>query len=195
MPKRICSVDGCQTASRARGWCIKHYDRWRAHGTTDLVRPHRVPGDTRIRFWAKVTKTEYCWNWNTVTASSDYGKIRHDGKDVKVHRLSYEWAKGTIPEGMDVDHVCHNKACVNPDHLRLVTNKQNHENRKGAQSNSKSGIRGVVWLKRDQSWLSIVVHEGKRYSGGQYKNIKHAEAAAIALRNRLFTHNDADRAA
>jgi hypothetical protein len=41
------------------------------------------------------------------------------------HRVSYEWAKGPIPDGMELDHLCRNPACVNPDHLEAVTHGAN----------------------------------------------------------------------
>jgi hypothetical protein len=94
---------------------------------------------------------------------------------------------------MVIDHTCHNRRCVNPDHLRTVTHKQNQENRSGAQPNSTSGVRGVTWMSREKRWVSQVSHNGKQYVGGYFKTIAEAEASVIALRNKLFTHNDMDR--
>lgn len=103
---------------------------------------------------------------------------------------------GPIPDGMVVDHyVCHNRACVNVEHLRLATSKQNNENRAGANRNSASGIRGVSWNSRLRKWAAEVCHHRKRYRAGLFLEKADAEAAVIELRNSLFTHNEADRAA
>lgn len=144
------------------------------------------------RFWAKVEKTDTCWNW-TGTTSNGYGQYWLDGKGHRAHRLSYAYAHGPIPEGMQIDHQCHNKLCVNPDHLRVVTGKQNCENVRGAQSNNASKVRGVVWHKRDKRWQARVVHNMSTVHVGYFITLEEAEAAVIAKRNELYTHNDVDR--
>lgn len=94
---------------------------------------------------------------------------------------------------MQIDHACHVRACVNPAHLRLATNKQNNENLARAQRNSKSGVLGVVWREEKGKYKVSVMHNRKQYNGGYFHDIAKAEAAAITLRNELFTHNDLDR--
>lgn len=66
-----------------------------------------------------------CWNW-TGSLSGGYGRIRVDGRRVQAHRYSYELHGGTIPKGMQLDHVCRNQRCVNPQHLDPVTPKENY---------------------------------------------------------------------
>ena len=126
--------------------------------------------------------------------SKGYGVIWVDGRMLRVHRIAYAEEHGAIPEGLVVDHTCHEKRCVNHWHLRGVTTKQNGEHRLGAMSNNRSsGIRGVTWDRRERKWQVKVGHCGRRYSGGYFHDLGDAEAAAIELRNRLFTHNDIDR--
>lgn len=146
------------------------------------------------RFWSRVDKSGECWLWTGHLNHRGYGTYRK-GKGVQTgaHRFTYAAAYGPIPEGMQVDHTCYIRHCVNPEHLRLVTAKQNSENRKGAQVNSKTGIRGVCWSTRRGMWLGTVKHHGKQIMYAHFNNIEDAERAVIAKRLELFTHNDADR--
>ena len=146
-----------------------------------------------IRFWANVDKTDTCWNWTGTIINNGYGKATYGGKQTVAHRVSYELTGATIPDGMFLDHTCHNRACVRPDHLRVVTRKENCENLTGAYGNSKSGVRGVY--RQGNRWRAGVRHNGKQIQAGSFLTIEEAEAAVIALRLRLFTHNDSDRAA
>lgn len=192
MVSEICSIPECGTAGKiTRGWCIKHYNRWLKHGSTDD--PRKTP---QQRFWAKVQKTESCWLW---TAYRDeeigYGQASIDGRPQWAHRVAYRWANGPIPHGMEIDHVCHVRHCVNPEHLRLATKKQNAENRVGAQGNSKSRVLGVSWFKSRNKWVARVTHNGKPHHVGYFDDLEEAEAAVIAKRKELFTHNDFDRIA
>jgi hypothetical protein len=89
-------------------------------------RPRKHPEN----FWDNVKKTENgCWDW-TGHSSCGRGKKpygRHwDGKKLlAVHRHSYELAKGPIPPGLEIDHLCRNTLCVRPEHLEAVTSKEN----------------------------------------------------------------------
>ena len=81
------------------------------------------------RFWRKVERSAnagMCWVWNGARIGSGYGTIKVDAKPMLAHRIAYELVRGqTIPHGMELDHLCRNRACVNPDHLEVVTHKQN----------------------------------------------------------------------
>jgi uncharacterized NAD-dependent epimerase/dehydratase family protein len=144
-----------------------------------------------------VDKGESCWEWTGARNSAGYGYFAiggRRGKDVRAHRYAFELMGDAIPSGMDVDHRCHNKICVNPAHLRLATNKQNSENLRGAMSNSKTGVRGVWRCKTTGRWIAMVGHNGKQIYVGRFDTIEEAHAAVTAKRNELFTHNDLDRA-
>jgi len=146
------------------------------------------------RFWSKVEKTEGCWNWTKGGHPSGYGTFSFQSRNCPAHRYSYELANGPIPAGLSIDHLCHNRGCVRPDHLRAVTHKQNHENRAGADANGRSGVRGVH-VHNSGKWSVRVGHGGKIHNGGLFADLEEARVAAIALRNSLFTHNDADKKA
>ena len=190
---KTCSIEGCENELRARTWCATHWARWRKHGD-----PHAITNTRHTpmieRFWMKVHKTPGCWNW-TGAASAGYGswaegyKKRHH----KAHRFAYEQMVGPIPEGMFLDHKCFNTLCVNPDHLRPVTRKQNSEHEQGPQSNSTTGVLGVT--RRKNRFYVGVGHNGQKLYGGCFKTLDEASEAAKQLRNSLFTHNDLDRSA
>ena len=72
------------------------------------------------RFLAMVDKTDSCWNWLGTTTAHGYGQIGANGKVYPAYRVAYELFIGPIPETLAVDHLCRNRACVNPDHLEAV---------------------------------------------------------------------------
>lgn len=147
------------------------------------------------RFWEKVSKSDGCWQWIGQINLDGYGKIKSDGRLKSAHRISYEMAKGPIEPGKLIDHACHNRSCVNPDHLRPVTQKQNLENQVSATRTSKSGVRGVFYYPSRKKYVGGVRHHKKLHHVGYFATIEEAERAVIAKRNELFTHNDADRRA
>lgn len=142
---------------------------------------------TRERFWSKVDKSGECWVW-AGAKPTNYGKF----DKTPAHRLSWEMHNGPIPEGMYIDHICHTKRCVRPEHLRLATPKQNLEHVKLSAANT-SGYRGVVWNKKSGYWQAVVVHNYHRHFLGFFDTAEEADAAARAKRLELYTHNEIDR--
>lgn len=125
MAERICAVDGCETGGRLmRGWCSKHYYRWYRQG--DPLATQRIVGDdvTRLSSYTEEVAGG-CWLWTGNTDTCGYGRIRVKGRLLSAHRLSYELHVGEIPSGMELDHLCRNPPCVNPDHLEPVTHEVN----------------------------------------------------------------------
>ena len=77
------------------------------------------------RFWTKVDKTATCWLWTAAT-SNGYGNFRvKDGQNVSAHRIAYVAEHGDVPQGLELDHLCRNRRCVNPAHLEPVTRREN----------------------------------------------------------------------
>lgn len=74
---------------------------------------------------------------------------------VMAHRVSYEIANGKIPTGMQIDHICHNKSCVNPSHLRLANLCQNASN-KPIRRDNKTGFKGISFVKRLGKWKAQI---------------------------------------
>ncbi|MDJ0337423.1 HNH endonuclease signature motif containing protein [Cryobacterium sp. PH31-O1] len=134
------------------------------------------------RFWSKVNKTGDCWLW---TASKDwhgYGSFAIDRTMCRAHRVAYIWANGPIPDGLTLDHMCGNRACVNPDHLRAITNTQNHQNRQGADIDNASGVRGVSWSVASKKWQAKAELNGKQHFLGLFTEIAAAEAVVSEWR-------------
>lgn len=70
-------------------------------------------------------KAEDCWEWLGPKISGGYGKKTFNGRDCLSHRWMWEQLFGPIPRGLVIDHKCGNKGCVNPAHLRAVTQAEN----------------------------------------------------------------------
>jgi len=66
-----------------------------------------------------------CWIWMGSRSKKGYGVFNIKGKQKKAHRISYEFHKGEIPDGLFVCHRCDTPQCINPDHLFLGTNHDN----------------------------------------------------------------------
>jgi hypothetical protein len=78
------------------------------------------------RFLAKVARVAGCWNWTACLNNRGYGVFGvSDGEVINAHRWSYQNWIGPIPEGLEIDHLCRNKQCVNPAHLEAVTHLEN----------------------------------------------------------------------
>lgn len=121
---QTCAVSGCDRPIKRRGWCNAHYLRWWFHGDPLIIKNNR--GKTPYqRFIEKVDHTENgCWQWTGTITRKGYG-LFHDEKMVAAHRWAYLHFVGSIPDGLQVDHLCRNRSCVNVEHMDIVTNREN----------------------------------------------------------------------
>lgn len=80
---------------------------------------------TRLIARVELNTETGCWDWGGYRDRAGYGQIHYARRAHWVHRVSYATFIGPIPEGMTVDHQCHNPSCVCPGHLKLATHQQN----------------------------------------------------------------------
>jgi hypothetical protein len=135
-----CSVTDCDGPAHARGFCTIHFPRYRRHGDPLAGRRMNVTGTEEERFWAQTDRRspDECWPWRFGRFATGYAQFTSDSGLTYGHRWVYERYVAPIPDGLVIDHRCHNedqhcvggrtcehRRCVNPGHLEVVTAQQN----------------------------------------------------------------------
>jgi hypothetical protein len=130
----ICGIGDCGKRAKRRGLCPKHWERQAAGKDPAAPSWHDLTDEER--FWPKVDKNGPiprerpdlgpCWVWIAGKTGSGYGAfgIGHTEIDL-AHRWCYRLLVGPIPDGLEIDHLCRNRACVRPDHLEPVPHRTN----------------------------------------------------------------------
>jgi hypothetical protein len=121
-----CSEIGCGRPAKSVGRCKFHYQRWYRSPEFQPAQKglaNIVPAEER--FWKHVTKTSTCWLWTGAKTRGGYGHFKVGERTIRAARFSYELHRWPIPFGLMIDHLCRVTACVNPDHLELVTHREN----------------------------------------------------------------------
>ena len=152
----ICKIEGCgkPTLIVSRQLCSTHYEKWKRYGDPLKGRQlsengGRLPRPTcddpasqepywrwaRMRFAEKIERDAAgCWNWKGgFFSGKPYGQFSAV-RNWRAHRFAYAALRGPIPDGMVLDHLCRNPACVNPSHLEPVTDAVNILRGEGAHA-------------------------------------------------------------
>ena len=186
-----CKHPGCDRPEYRIGYCTTHRSRFLRGKDMDAPRRGTVPIEDL--FWAKVNKTPTCWEWTAGKSKEGYGDFWINKTMQRAHRVSYEWANGPIPDGMQVDHSCLNEGCVNPAHLRLATSALNGQNRSGPYANGTSGLRGVSWHKGSRRWMAYSTLNYKRHHIGSFATKEEAADAVAAWRRANMPYSTLDQ--
>ena len=92
----------------------------------------------RIPIVDQIDATGDCWEWTGSINSSGYGTVGHARHVHSVHRVVWEYLVGPIPDGLEIDHLCRNRRCCNPDHMEVVTRAENQRRGIGNQNVRKT---------------------------------------------------------
>lgn len=138
-----CERDGCQRDAKVRGYCAGHYSTLLRNGTIRAL----PKASLRERMAAMTAEGGIpperpalgrCHIWTGRTDACGYGIVSVDGNRKRAHRVAYEAARGPIPDGLVIDHLCRVRNCVKPAHLEAVTSMENM--RRGLSFRLRNGM-------------------------------------------------------
>jgi len=155
------SVSAIATGKRHADVFVRGFDR--------LVRLCEWNRKPKVKFMRriKVDSETWCWNWTGSIGPTGYALANSivPGEQ-RGSRVSYRLYNGEIPDGKYVLHTCHNRSCVNPDHLYLGTQKQNVADAIGVGSHVSMRKSGTE-VKRGKLSVAQVIAARKRYAAGE----------------------------
>lgn len=198
MPEKFCTL--CNEPFKKRDRDSQEQWRTRRFCSKDCANAHS--GDQRMkpleeRFWENVIKGDdqkKCWAWSGVIDQHGYGKIskgRFGEGAVRAHRLSWEINKGPIPKGLVVIHICDNPNCVNPDHLKIGTQKANmldckEKGRLGRRGNFGSENSSAKLDERSVQLIRVALAHGVKYPPLAEASGVHTTTIGLIARNMIW---------
>ena len=177
---KVCSFEGCGKKSHSKDLCGGHYQQMRRgvalkplgvrRSSDKSLGVHLVENSSRV-------PGSGCIEWLRAKDADGYGRVHHRGQMRLVYRVAWELENGPIPKGMVIDHLCHNPACFNVEHLRLATVSENGLNR--SEARSASGYRGV-YLRNSGRYSAQTQYHAEIHYLGTFDTAEEA-AAAVEL--------------
>lgn len=149
-----CGVDNCNgitgVAGTARGLCNAHYHRFMRHGDP-LKGGSPKLGYPNNLLTGYLESKNGCWIWEGKPNNSGYGSVYTTYKRQELaHRAMYEYKIDKIPDNLELDHLCRNRLCINPEHLEPVTSLENNRRARIANGLDVKCKRGH--LRQDDNW-------------------------------------------
>lgn len=121
-----CSIEGCGGRVEAKGYCAKHYQRFKKYGDPNGGKyGHASSIQEFINARYEPVTESGCWIWTGVLNADGYGVISFGGKRYMAHRKSLELSGVDVPDNLQVNHRCDVACCINPSHLYVGTQKEN----------------------------------------------------------------------
>lgn len=124
--ERSCSISGCGKKHYGRGYCGPHWKKFYRHGDPRIKIRH--PKSESVEKFCRsiaISENGECLEWTGPVSGDSYAVSYLGGRQGAVHRWVMRLIYGNIPAGKEVDHICRNRRCVNPVHLRFLTKREN----------------------------------------------------------------------